>query len=73
VIPIDEVCREYFSHLETEKLLAKITRGEIALPVISAERSRKSAKGVYIQDLANYIDEQREAAVKARDQLCGLR
>lgn len=69
VIPIDDVRREYFSHLELDKLLRKISLGEIALPLVRIERSAKSAKGVYVQDLADYIDTQRAAAVKERDQL----
>lgn len=69
VIPIDDVRREYFGHLELDKLLRKIGLGEIALPLVRIERSAKSAKGVYVQDLADYIDAQRAAAVKERDQL----
>jgi hypothetical protein len=69
VIPIDEVRREYFSHLELDKLLRKISLGEIGLPLVRIEKSAKSAKGVYVQDLADYIDAQRAAAVKERDQL----
>lgn len=69
VIPIDEVRKAYFSHLELDKLLRKISLGEISLPLVRIERSAKSAKGVYVQDLADYIDAQRAAAVKERDQL----
>ena len=69
IIPIDEVRKSYFSHLELDKLLRKISMGEIALPLVRIERSAKSAKGVYVQDLADYIDAQRAAAVKERDQL----
>lgn len=71
VIPIDEVRREYFSHLELDKRLRKISSGEIALPVMRIERSVKAARGVYVQDLANYIDAQREQAGKECAQLCG--
>lgn len=69
VIPIDEVRRAYFSHLELDKLLRKIAMGEIGLPLVRIEKSAKSAKGVYVQDLADYIDAQRAAALKERDQL----
>lgn len=69
VIPIDEVCCSYFPHLEVDKLLRKITYGEIKLPLVRIETSQKSAKGVYVQDLANYIDERRAAAKKECDQL----
>ncbi|WP_245616454.1 pyocin activator PrtN family protein [Paraburkholderia acidipaludis] len=37
--------KAFFPHLEESKLLLKINRGEIALPVLRAERSQKSARG----------------------------
>jgi hypothetical protein len=73
VIPLEEVRREYFSHLESDNLTRKLASGEIALPVIRIEKSQKSAKGVHVQDLAEYIDARRAAAVKERNQLRGLR
>jgi hypothetical protein len=73
IIPIDIVCRDYFPHLKTEALLAKISAGEIALPLIRMERSQKTAKGVHIHDLANYIDERRATAQKETEQLRGWR
>jgi hypothetical protein len=69
VIPLDQVCRDYFPHLKTDKLLAKINAGEIALPVVRIEGSQKSSKGVTVQALAEYIDERAAAANKERDQL----
>jgi hypothetical protein len=35
------------------------------------ERSQKSWKGIHVQDLANYLDERRAAAIKECTQLCG--
>lgn len=32
IIPIDEVCRDYFPHLEADKLLRKTTRRVRAAP-----------------------------------------
>ncbi|NPT59031.1 pyocin activator PrtN family protein [Paraburkholderia elongata] len=72
VIPIEEVRREYFAHLELDKLLRKIATGEIALPLVRSEKSQKAAKGVYVQDLADYIDAARAAAKKECDQLAGV-
>lgn len=72
VIPIDLVCKDYFSHLTPEKLLRKISTGEIRLPLVRMEGSQKSAKGVYVEDLAKYIDARRAAAVKECDQLAGV-
>lgn len=71
VIPIDVVARDYFPHLSPEKLLRKISLGEIRLPVVRIEGSNKSAKGVHVEDLAGYIDERRGAAKKECEQLCG--
>ena len=35
VVPLDVVCRDFFSHLTVEKLLRKALRGDIALPKAS--------------------------------------
>lgn len=34
VVPLDQVCRDFFGHLTVEKLLRKALRGEIALPIV---------------------------------------
>lgn len=69
VIPVDDVCRDFFQHLTPEKFARKAAAGEIALPVIRIESSQKAARGVHLQDLADYIDRQRAAAVKEFNQL----
>lgn len=71
VVPIGIVARDYFPHLSAEKLLRKISLGEIRLPVVRIEGSNKSAKGVHVNDLAAYIDARRAAAQKECEQLCG--
>jgi hypothetical protein len=73
VIPIDDVARDYFPHLSGDKLARKLAAGEIPIPVIRIENSQKSAKGVHLSDLADYIDRQRAAAVKEFEQLHGRR
>jgi len=70
VVPIDLVCRDYFSHLTAEKLIRKISAGHIALPLVRMEGSQKCAKGVHVEDLGRYIDERRAAAVKECNLLC---
>ncbi len=69
VIPVEDVCRDYFNHLTPDKFLRKVGTGEIALPVVRAETSQKCQKGVYLQDLADYLDQRREAALKEFRQL----
>ena len=40
IIPIDAVCRDYFFHLTPAKLVRKISKGEIALPLVRIEDLR---------------------------------
>lgn len=69
LIPIEDVCRDFFQHLDAKVLVRKISSGEIALPLVRLDASQKTAKGVALQDLANYIDDRREAALKECRQL----
>lgn len=69
IISVDDVCRDYFTHLTPEKFLRKVGLGEIALPIVRVEASQKCYKGVHIQDLADYLDDRRAAAQKEMRQL----
>jgi hypothetical protein len=69
VIPVEDVCKDYFSHLTPDKFLRKVGAGEIAIPVIRAETSQKCQKGIFLQDLADYLDLRRSAALKEFQQL----
>lgn len=69
IIPADAVCRDYFPHLKPDQFIRKIGAGEIKLPLVRAEMSQKSAKGVHLQDLADYLDRRREAARKELEQM----
>ena len=69
VIPVEDVCREYFWHLTVEKFLRKALAGEIGLPVVRMEGSKRSARGVHLNDLADYLDKQADAARKEAEQL----
>lgn len=71
VIPVDWVCRDFFSHLSPDKFIRKCSSGEICLPLVRIEPSKQSAKGIHIQDLAEYIDKRREAAQKELAQMTG--
>ena len=71
VIPLEKVCTDYFSHLSVEKLQRKVMAAEIALPIVRMEGSQKTAKGVHLQDLAKYLDDQRTKAVIENDKLQG--
>ena len=73
VIPVDDVVRDYFSHLTADKFIRKVSAGEINIPLIRMEGSQKCAKGVHLQDLAEYLDLRRAAARKEAAQLSGAR
>ena len=59
VVPLDQVCRDFFGHLTVDKLLRKALRGDIALPIVRIETSQKAQRGVHLVDLAAYIDKRR--------------
>ncbi len=69
VIPVEVVCRDYFPHLSADKFVRKVSAGEINIPLIRMEGSQKCAKGVHLQDLADYLDARRAAAKKEANQL----
>ena len=69
VIPIEVVCRDYFTHLTPQKLVTKIVAGDVALPLVRIETSNKAARGVHLGDLAAWIDARRAAAAKELKQM----
>jgi hypothetical protein len=69
VIPVEAVCRDYFSHLTVDQFCRKVCAGEITLPLVRIEKSQKAAKGVLLNDLAVWIDTRHAAAVKECQQL----
>ncbi len=71
IVPLERVCNDYFQHLTPEKMLRKVMAGEIDLPITRIEGSQKAAKGVHLQDLAIYLEEQRRRAVVENDKLHG--
>ena len=69
IIPLDQVCKDYFTHLTTEMFQRKVLAGQIQIPITRLEPSQKSAKGIHINDLAAYIDVRRAAAIKEANQM----
>ena len=69
VIPLTDVCADYFCHLSPDKLVRKCSSGEIKLPLVRMEHSKQAAKGVHLQDLADYLDSRRAAAAKELQQM----
>ena len=72
VIPLDAVCRDYFQHMQPDYFVRQVTAGKIAIPLIQIDpTSMKSARGVHVNDLAEWIDARRAAALKECRQLTG--
>jgi hypothetical protein len=70
IIPVELICRDYFSHLSPEKFLRKTLTGEIDLPIVRVESgSQKTAKGVALTELAAYLDKQMALAQRECEQL----
>lgn len=69
VIPIEQICKDYFTHLTAEMFQRKVMAGQIKLPITRLETSQKSARGIHITDLALYLDQQRALAIKEFYQL----
>lgn len=69
IIPLDVVCKDYFRHLTPDMLQRKVLAGQIKLPITRIESSQKSARGVHLGDLADYLDEQRRIAQHELQQL----
>ncbi|MDP9590329.1 UNVERIFIED_ORG: hypothetical protein J2W19_002888 [Shinella zoogloeoides] len=62
IIPVASVVKDYFPHMSVDQFAKKATRGEIKIPLIYIEQSQKAARGVHVQDLADYIEARRKVA-----------
>lgn len=71
IIPVERLCSDYFTHLTPENLKMKVAAGQIDLPLIKIEQSQKSARGVHVSDLADYLDALRSSAKAEHDRLMG--
>lgn len=69
VIPLNRVCADYMN-LTVEKFKHKQLTGEIDIPIVRlGAATQKAALGIHLQDLATYIDKQRETAMREQDRL----
>lgn len=62
IVPVAEVCRNFFYPLTSTVFLRKVTAGEIDLPLFQMEKHRNGTKFVHVTDLAAYIDRQRDGS-----------
>lgn len=71
IIPAEDVCRDFFAHLDTPKFIRKVDGGDIDLPLVRIEGSSKCARGVPITDLAAYLDARAAEARELNDRIHG--
>jgi len=65
IVTVEQVCRDYFQHMQPDYFIRQVTAGKIALPLIQIDgTSNKSTRGVHVADLAAWIDARRAAAQK---------
>jgi hypothetical protein len=69
IIPLDEVCRDYFQHLTPAKFVEKVRVGELPLPLVRIGTGQKAAKGVALNDLADYLDKRINEARRDLEEL----
>lgn len=70
-IPIEQVRSDFFSHLSRRVFLRQLASGSIDIPIVRLGRGRKAAGVVHVDDLASYVDRQRDAASKELTALVG--
>ncbi|MFP3852492.1 pyocin activator PrtN family protein [Pseudomonas sp. W5-01] len=69
IIPLERICSDYFTHLTPDAMKVKVANGQIDLPLVKLENSQKSARGVHVNDLAEYLDARHRAAKAEHDRL----
>ncbi len=62
LIPLQQVGEQYLGIADKAKLSQKARAGELPLPAFRMEKSQKAPWLVSIQDLAEYIDQQKATA-----------
>jgi hypothetical protein len=72
IIPLWQVCEHYFTHLKPDELAAKAQAGEIQIPIVHMDTSRRTSRGVHLADLATYIERQTKLARKECRKLTGV-
>lgn len=72
IIPLWEICRDYFPHLTADGFVAKADAGEIPIPIVRMDDSKRTPRGVHLADLATYIERRLKAARSECRKLSGV-
>jgi len=71
LLPLEVVRTNFFPHLSADSFNRRARANDLGFPVISAERSQKSAMFVHIDDLAAYLENRRAVARREHAMLVG--
>lgn len=72
IVPLWEICRDYFTHLTPDGFVQKAEAGEIQIPIVRMDDSRRTPRGVHLADLAAYIERQAKKARQECRKLTGV-
>lgn len=72
IIPLWEICRDYFNHLTPDAFVEKAKAGEIQIPIVYMDDGKRSPRGVHLADLAAYIDRRTKSARATCRKLTGV-
>lgn len=72
VVPLWEICRDCFTHLTPDGFVAKADAGEIQIPIVRMDDSKRSPRGVHLADLATCIEKQTRLARRQCRKLTGV-
>lgn len=62
-IPLSDVCEKYFG-MKPATADKKAALGQLPIPTFRAGQSQKAPRMIHIQDLADYIEQQRAAGIE---------
>lgn len=72
VIPLWQVCSDYFANLTPDEFVAKTKAGEIQIPIVYMDDTKRTPRGIHLADLATYIDRCAKAARAECRRLTGV-
>ena len=67
IIPVEQVCADYFHPMTLVQFMRLVISGEIDLPIVRMYDSQKAGRGVPVEDLARYVDKRIADARKDAD------
>ncbi|HVM91369.1 MAG TPA: pyocin activator PrtN family protein [Terriglobales bacterium] len=71
LLPLEVVRTNFFPHLSADSFNRRARANDLGFPVISAERSQKSAMFVHIDDLGAYLEARCAVARREHAMLVG--